>query len=312
MMTNGKSFELVVANGLQDGAALVISKFPIVISARPGADVVLIDCDPDLVITIDQEGDQLTVHRSDGLQTKEFLQDLETVNLGSCDIFIKASGAVVELMLEQESIQTQDVNASALQSDLLRDLTKKGLVPTRVRWTAAACAAIASVVLGFTWLSANANSEAVIRANLDSAIRQYGAQRVQVVEVNGNFEVSAEFETEASKVSFERWSQSRSDGHIKLVKSSVKKPIEPLDSSVKGAPVDLGPACPKACFDPSKIAMVSIDSTSRVYLKDGKTIIAGDLLAPGVRVVSIAADHLIATKGEERVFVGFGDEDIAQ
>jgi hypothetical protein len=287
-------FRLVVVGGLQDGAEHAECPDEFSLGSSPDCDYLLIDSAPETVFKFKRRGDEFSILRNDS-PSDVLLGADELFTVGGCSIKFCH---IVEAAEEHGQISSNTLNFSFRNRF-------SGLMKTRSGVFSVVGASLMGVVLTAA-LAAGVLGESDDQA-LQTALASHGAKNVYVSRNNGDLQVKAQFENEATKVSFAAWMARRMGADAKLladvssgqVVSSA--PIAEVPKVAFATPMEVAFGCNRECFDPGSISMIRGGKLARVYFNNGSFVSVGDRIAKGVYVDEVADGSITVSNGEKTV-----------
>jgi hypothetical protein len=287
-------FRLVVVGGLQDGAEHAECPDEFAVGSTPECDYLLIDCAPASVYKFKRVGDGFSVSKND-IPSDSLLAAEELFNVGGCEI---------KLCLPVESTVEQPPNPG---DDIVVKFRNRisGLMKTRSGVVSVVGASLMGVALTAA-LATSVLGESDDQA-LQTALASHGAKNVYVSRNNGDLQVKAQFENEATKASFTTWMTRRMGSEAKLIAEvasqkvvSTAVALEPPKLSI-GTPMEVAFGCSRDCFDPNAISMIRVGKVPRVYFNNGSFLSVGDRIAKGVFIDEVADGSITISNGEKTV-----------
>jgi hypothetical protein len=287
-------FRLVVVGGLQDGAEHSECPDEFSVGSTPDCDYLLIDCAPATFFKFKREGDEFSISKNDSASDL-VLSAGELFSVGGCDIKLCSAAQIV---LSSESIDSESGEVD-LQSGL------SGLMKTRSGIFSVVGASLMGVALTAA-LATGVLGESDDQA-LQSALASHGAKNVYVSRNNGDLQVKAQFENEATKASFSAWMKKRMGADAKLVADVNAQqvvstaPVAEAPKVTFSTPMEAAFGCNRECFDPGAISMIRGGKVPRVYLTNGSFVSVGDRIAKGVYIDEVSDGSIVVSNGEKTV-----------
>jgi hypothetical protein len=286
--------KLVVVGGLQDGAEHIECPEEFTVGSSPECDYLIIDSEPATVFKFKRCGDSFSLIKN-GVSSDVVLAVNELFNVGGCEI--KLCDAVVDASEAAE--QPRDGGTESLRSKF------SGLMKTRSGVVSVVGASLMGVALTAA-LATSVLGESDDQA-LQSALSNHGAKNVFVSRNNGDLQIKAQFETEATKASFTAWMVRRMGSGAKLVAdvNSQRVVSTALSAEVPkpafSTPMEVAFGCSRDCFDPSAISMIRAGGVPRVYFNNGSFMSVGDRVAKSVYLDEVADGSITLSNGEKTV-----------
>jgi hypothetical protein len=287
-------YRLVVVGGLQDGAEHIECPDEFSVGSTPDCDYLLIDCAPATIFRFKRVGDSFSVIKND-VPSDELLAADSLFSVGACEI--KFCPPVVIAALEESDVQ----------GDTALNLRSKfsGLMKTRSGVFSVVGASLMGVALTAA-LAAGVLGESDDQA-LQTALASHGAKNVYVSRNNGDLQVKAQFENEATKASFSAWMARRIGSDAKLLADVSSQrvvstaPVAEVPKLAFASPMEAAFGCSRDCFDPGAISMIRGGKVPRVYLNNGSFLLIGDRIAKGVYIDEVADGSITVSNGEKTV-----------
>jgi hypothetical protein len=287
-------YRLVVVGGLQDGAEHIECPDEFSVGSTPDCDYLLIDCAPATIFRFKRVADNFSVIKND-VPSDELLAADSLFSVGGCEI---------KLCLP---VGIEALEASETHGDIAHDLRNKisGLMKTRSGVFSVVGASLMGVALTAA-LAAGVLGESDDQA-LQTALASHGAKNVYVSRNNGDLQVKAQFESEATKASFSAWMARRMGSDAKLLADVSSQrvvstaPLAEIPKLASASPMEAAFGCNRDCFDPAAISMIRGGKAPRVYLNNGSFLLIGDRIGKGIYIDEVADGSITVSNGEKTV-----------